>query len=310
MRLWKPLILCLTLLLTTPVVSGADEFILEPGNTTIATPIRGTLTIHLEKGEKARLPESFPIPEGAELISRKTPPSIKTEDGGTIHNVVWEFVLYKVGEYTIDEFEYEIVSPDGTIAKRKAGPASLDIVSVRTDPKTASDAKGIGPPVMTRLKLESYIVPALVLIAIIIASILLWRWFRKRKRPEYAPPPPPARPAHEIAYEELSRLKADDPFDKGYIKEHFFRLSEITRGYLERRYGLLALERTTLELEVEFDNRFASAQIRSQLFGLLKACDIIKFTKKQATRSQADEAVTRAFELVDLTRQQAEVKTR
>ncbi|VAX23240.1 hypothetical protein MNBD_NITROSPINAE02-1964 [hydrothermal vent metagenome] len=310
MRFWEPLALFLALLLAAPVISNADEFTLEPGKATIATPIRETLTIHLKKGEKARLPASLPIPEGAELISRKTPPVIKTDDGGATHTVVWEFLSYKVGTHTIKKFEYEIVSPDGTVTKREAGPLRLDIVSVRTDPETANDVKDIGAPAMTRFKWESYIVPALTLVAIIVAGVLLWRWFRKRKRPEYAPPPPRARPAHEIAYEELSRLKADDPFNKGYVKEHFFRLSEITRRYLESRYGLLALERTTTELEEEFDHRFATTRVRSQLFGLLKACDIIKFTKKQATRSQADEAVARAFELVDLTRARTEVETR
>ena len=50
------------------------------------------------------------------------------------------------------------------------------------------------------------------------------------------------------AREALDALRAEDLPGKGRVREFYFRLSEIVRGYLGERYGFDALESTTPEL--------------------------------------------------------------
>lgn len=294
-------IFSLILFLLWPGFSFADEMTVEPAETNIANPLKLRLTIELKKGEKASLPEKIDLPEETYLLSRKMESTKTLENGSTELTVVYEIESYKVGAATIPQFEYVIVSADGAKSSRNAGPVDFKIASVRNDPATAGIVKDIRSQANISLKWSAYVIPALILLAIIIALALLFKWLSKREHKSIAPPPIPPREASEIAYEELTKLKAENLYGRGYIKEHFFRLSEIVRAYLERRYGLLALERTTFELEYEFDHRYASSDIKTRLIKLLKACDIVKFTKEKSSARQADDAVDRAFELVDLT---------
>ena len=282
--------------------SFADEFSVEPGRTLIASPVRLIVKIDTKPGDRIRLPEDLSLPDGMELVSAKIGDSEPAGDGALRRAVVYELMAYRLGEVTIPGFEYVVVSSDGSETVRKAGPFEFAVESVRKDPATADQIKDIRPPVEVGLRWSAYIVPTLVLLAVLAAVFLAWRWGRSRLSKKAPPPPPPPRPAHEVAYDELKKLKIEDPYGKGRFQEHFSRVSEITRGYLESRYGVLALERTTAELEEEFGGMRAAEQVRDRLFRLLRACDLVKFARRYPTREQADEAVSAAVEIINRTK--------
>lgn len=289
----------MTLALFSPVY--ADEITVQPKSVTIAEPVEIRLVIDLAADERVRLPEKLPLPEDVEIVSVETfgASDKDVEKGETV--VLYKLAAYRLGSVKIPEFEYKVVSPDGAEKTRKTGPVSFMVESVRKDPETADNLKDIKPPVSVKLRWGNYILPVIFLLAVILAVYFLWRWWVQRPKITPAPPPPPLRPPHEIAYAELEKLKAEDPFAAGRARQYFFRLSEIVRKYLEARYGLLALERTTDELETEFDSRYAAGEARLKVLNLLKACDLVKFANRTPERRQADDALQVAFEVVEMT---------
>ena len=81
----------------------------------------------------------------------------------------------------------------------------------------------------------------LVFLAIL---VLLFMFLSRRKKVSVVVP---KRPAHEIAYEQLEKLKAKDLIRQGRIKEYYSEVSDIIRHYLENRFLLKAPEMTTEE---------------------------------------------------------------
>ena len=89
-------------------------------------------------------------------------------------------------------------------------------------------------------------------------------------------------PAHELAYEALRRLVAEELVKKGEIKVFYQRLSGVLRHYIENRFGLHAPEQTTeefltgLEAESEFPDKYEPL-----LKTFLIHCDLVKFAEYQ-----------------------------
>lgn len=86
-------------------------------------------------------------------------------------------------------------------------------------------------------------------------------------------------PAHEIAFRKLNDLKNSDLFGKNEIKMFYVLLTEIFREYLENRYLIEVLDKTTYEVyyqlkEIGFDrNRL------TELREFLEEADLVKFAK-------------------------------
>jgi hypothetical protein len=89
-------------------------------------------------------------------------------------------------------------------------------------------------------------------------------------------------PAHELAYEALRRLVAENLIKQGEIKVFYRRLSGIVRRYIENRFGLHAPEQTTeefltgLEAAQEYPGTY-----KPLLKTFLNHCDLVKFAEYQ-----------------------------
>lgn len=91
-------------------------------------------------------------------------------------------------------------------------------------------------------------------------------------------PPPPPVPAEVWALAELDRLAGQDWFAGQRVATYYYRLTEIVRQYIERKFGLAAPEMTTEEFLVHVVRHPDTARfdpVRLRLF--LEACDIVKY---------------------------------
>jgi hypothetical protein len=297
--------LALAAVLLWAVPAFADQLAVEPDNAPIGTPIRLTLAIDLKKGEKAVPPSGVKLPQGGELVSIHPPSATPKNDGGQTLSQTYEIVMWEVGKTSIPEIEYAVISPDGKEEKRHAGPVKLTIVSVRTDPATADKPKDIKPPVDVTLQWGDYAWAALSALAMAVAVYFIYRRWKNRPEKPVATPgmsPPPPRLPYDAAMEKLEALGRDDLFGAGRGREFFFRLSDILREYVEGRYGLPALERTTAELEREFGPNHAIEPAQRAFIALLRACDMVKFAKVAPVKTHADEALEKALLFVESTR--------
>ncbi|MFO0632148.1 MAG: hypothetical protein U0168_04780 [Nannocystaceae bacterium] len=121
------------------------------------------------------------------------------------------------------------------------------------------------------------------------AATLAW-WaiarLRRRRRPAFVPPPIPA---HELALEALDELERGSLLADGLVQDYYVELTEIGKGYIERRFGVEALDRTTEEIRrVLVRNPAAIAPLSAdEVMAFLHRSDLVKFARM---RPEGDEA--------------------
>jgi hypothetical protein len=123
------------------------------------------------------------------------------------------------------------------------------------------------------------------------------------------PPPVPPIPAHEWASREFAKLLAENLVASGRIRDFYFRLSDIVRGYIERRFEVSAPEMTTEDFlaEVSHDRRFGH-QNTLELQRFLMACDLVKYAGFRPDPDDADVLTRAAMDFVERTRTSLEAE--
>lgn len=144
--------------------------------------------------------------------------------------------------------------------------------------------------------------PMVVLLALA-AAVLGFLYYRHRmNRPKPAPPPKPRDPPDVEAYARLGALEAEGLVAQGRKRDYYFRLSEILRDYLGRRFVFDALELTSDELLQELRRRPTPGLDLDLLAAFLRESDFVKFAKAEPTDGEAKKAIDSARLLVDRTR--------
>lgn len=140
------------------------------------------------------------------------------------------------------------------------------------------------------VRLTDYWPHALAVAALLLAALVVWWWRRPVREPEPAPAPPPP-PPHEVAFQRLDALRKQQLWQRGLIKEYHSELTHILRQYLERRFGVEALEATTSEIIAQMRQQSWPDHWHSELEYLLNMADMVKFAKAQPDISFHEEAM-------------------
>lgn len=111
-----------------------------------------------------------------------------------------------------------------------------------------------------------------------------------------------ARPAWEIAQEQLTALEHENLPAQGEIKEYFVRLSGIVRHYLEDRFCVSAPEMTTDEFLLHLKTLpVLNEQQKVSLKEFLTASDLVKFARHGSSMSEMTKVLSGARCLVEET---------
>lgn len=119
----------------------------------------------------------------------------------------------------------------------------------------------------------------------LLAGLVAWlvaRRLRAREdavRGEASAPAAPARPAWEIAMEELDAIAEARWVERGEPARQYEAVTETLRRYLENRYGIPALESTTDDLRELLRNAPIRGDLASRVLSLLGEADLVKFAK-------------------------------
>ena len=152
-----------------------------------------------------------------------------------------------------------VLSPPAAAATAAAQPAE-DIRDIRGPISIPSPWRWIGP--------------AAAGVAVLALLYAAWVWYRRRATAK-------AKQPHEIALDRLQRARA--LMKPEQAREYSFAISEITRDYIERRFGERAARRTTDEflrdLVHQSDSPLAAHQ--ALLADVLRYCDLAKFARWQ-----------------------------
>ncbi|MBI4718952.1 MAG: hypothetical protein HY763_14190 [Planctomycetes bacterium] len=134
-------------------------------------------------------------------------------------------------------------------------------------------------------------------------------WLLARLFPRHVPQPAPLLPAHEWARRELARLIGEDLLSRGQFREFYYRISDVVRGYVERRFAVSAPEMTTEEfLMVASRDRRLGAANAEELGRFLSVCDPVKYARYRPEVAEAERLVQVAGQFVERTREREPVE--
>jgi hypothetical protein len=223
---------------------------------------------------------------------------------------VWSgtIAIYQLGTVTV---------PPVAVPVTKAGAqesVATEPVSVLIEGTLPAAKSGDTPPDLMDLKPPASIPPdygplkvALIalggLLAAAGAAWWLWRRYAAKLGAVAAPSDPFRKlPPHVWVYEELEKLLARRLAEEGRIGLFYDELTHIVKQYLEGRYRVELLERTTSEVPGELLRAGAPADAGVLARALLESGDRVKFARVDAGPSDCRAAVEEAYRLVDLTK--------
>lgn len=133
-----------------------------------------------------------------------------------------------------------------------------------------------------------------------VAWLLLRRVLRRRKPAVAIPVIPP----HRLALDALEELERSSLLADGRVQDYYVQLTEIGKGYLERRFGVEALDRTTEEIRRELLRGQARISPLSpdEVIAFLHRCDLVKFARQLPDEGAAKDELAFVRDSVERTR--------
>jgi len=211
---------------------------------------------------------------------------------------------FDTGFYQVPPAYAEIKNETG-IKRFYSDYSPLEVMRVKIAPQDTSERIfDIIKPYKAPLSVGEIIPWILIgaLIAAIIWGIIIL--IRKLKRSKKGPEPVIHRdPAHVIAFRELEKLKQEQLWQKGEVKQYYSRLTEIVRQYLENRYGVFSLEMTTSEtLEELVKTGFKKDDKYTNLKTILNGSDLVKFAKYKPEPSENELHYENSWKFIETTK--------
>jgi hypothetical protein len=114
---------------------------------------------------------------------------------------------------------------------------------------------------------------------LLIAGIWYYLHQRKNKKPFIPKKTRPIIPAHIQALNDLDDLKKKKLWQAGRIKDYYTELTDISRLYIEHRFGINAMEMTSFEIMEVLPEEKINPEELEKLSQTLSTADMVKFAK-------------------------------
>ena len=212
-----------------------------------------------------------------EIIEASIPDTVKKETGETVIHQRLVITSFDTGFIVLPPVEF--VFNNDTLQTLSTEPILIFVSDVPVEME--AEIKEIKEPYDVPFNWKKWLMWGLLtilIIALIIAGILLWKKYRKVPEAPVARPKP-TRPAHDIAMEKLEELRNTKLWQNNQTKQFYIELSDITREYIEFRFDVLALEMTTDETISALKLSGMEDRNTQTLKQLLQMADLAKFAK-------------------------------
>lgn len=324
---WAAITLGATLLV---VPIGCREKPPAPDDTLRATAARGPLSVSLTVRPKevwladpveirleARAPENYALrlPDDdafGDLPVRvaERPDPRPAPEGGRLWRRVYVFEPLAAGRVQVPALTVAYAptqAEEGTSTQPAAAwreletePLTVEVRSALTTQDTMLQPRDIAGPLVPGWTVAEVLRAAWWPAALAaVAAAVAWLWWRRRRGRRREPPPV----LPEVwALQALAALEREDWLGTGRVREYYYRLSEVVRAYIEKKFALAAPEMTTAEfLQALARDRSALPYDADRLRAFLEACDAVKYAALRPGRKDAAEALAMARAFVHTT---------
>ena len=113
----------------------------------------------------------------------------------------------------------------------------------------------------------------------------------------------PKLPPHEIAMNEIEKIKGDKKLQLGRLKDYYTDLTDAVRNYIKNRFGFNALEMTSSEIINRLMEVTDKANDISGLKVLFQTADLVKFAKHNPDVNENDANLINAIQFINETKE-------
>ena len=208
---------------------------------------------------------------------------------------------FELGKQRTPTLQFELTDPAG-IAKMPVSGTDVEIVSsLPADSKdTGADYYDVRKPEQIPVRTWRLIYALLIGLAVALLAYGVFRYLN-RPKPVIAAPVKPLEPAHVRARQALDALAKQNLPGRGRVREHYFRLSEIIRGYLGELYDFDALECTTPELLEALRTRTTPGLPMDALVEFANRSDFVRYAKQEPDADECKAALELGYRIVHAT---------
>jgi hypothetical protein len=278
-----------------PVVVHADA---QPREVTIGDPIRYTVEISTTPDAEVIVPVlagamgEFEISDFGQL-------PVQEKDG--TKSLTWWYTLktFETGDRLIPKFKVPYRPAGEGLKEAESNEVLIGVASLLARHPDADDIRDVKPPEKLPIDWTPYLLVGGIVLAILLLALGFYFLINRPRRQRIIPP----RPAHEVALDQLNRLRAQNLVQAGEFEKYYVGLSSIVRSYLENGFRLRAPEMTTEEfLATAAEAERLNSQHRRLLGEFLSQADLVKFARVVPTVRDSEAAYDAARRFVDETR--------
>lgn len=177
----------------------------------------------------------------------------------------------------------------------------LDVTNIQIDTAkfVMHDIKGQMRYPVTFREVLPWIALAL---ALLLLGYLLYRYIKyRRENRDFFGKPVVKDPPHIIALRALDKLHGEKLWQNGKEKLFYTGVTDTLREYIEARYGVSAMEKTSAEIMECLADKKIEARNYRELDELFRTADLVKFAKYSPQVHENEEAVPAAVRFVNAT---------
>lgn len=297
-KAFLPLLVMMLLLIAGPVAAQSGNntearLLIQEGQLTVGDPIEVILSVTHPEGYQAIMPQLETQWGDFVVQSQSAPETVANGNGTETTSQVIDLRLFAPGSYRTPPLAVTVTDGLGSVNEILATPAEVTIDSILVEGD--SELRDIKPQAeMPFTNILPWIIAGLLLVLGGLAVYSFIRWQQKRR----ALATLDDRLPHEVALDVLNHIEKLALPEQGRMKEHYTLVSDVMRTYMEKRYEVVMLERTTAEIESALDDSEIEANIAGQYLSLLDVSDLVKFSKFSPEPASAYSLLTSARQIV------------
>lgn len=204
------------------------------------------------------------------------------------------------GPAQIPGFSLTYVDPQGAIQTVAVAPVAFTVDALLAN-EAEPERKPEDPPISIEYPNTLAETIAYSVLGTLAGALLLWlllrRFLGRRRRTIEVP----AIPAHVVALEALDELERSTLLADGLVQDYYVQLTEIGKGYVECRFAIEALDRTTDEIRTALlhDPSRVAPLGADDIIGFLDRSDLVKFARMRPEEDEARDALGFVRDLVE-----------
>jgi hypothetical protein len=211
------------------------------------------------------------------------------------------------GPATVPGLTLTYVDEAGAIQTVAVPPVAFTVDALLAN-EAEPQRKPEDPPISIEYPNELAETVAYSVLATLAAALVAWLALRRLLRRRKPVATMPAIPPHRLALDALDELERSSLLGDGRVQDYYVQLTEIGKGYLERRFGVDALDRTTDEIRRALlrDRARIAPLSASDVVEFLQRCDLVKFARMLPHEESAREELAFVRDTVERTAPEAQ----